>query len=296
MHDWDDLRVFLAIVEQGGLKKAAASLGIHHTSCARRLAKLEAEMGVNLFDRLPSGYAPTEAGDDLRKSVSIIRDEVNAINLKLKGQDARLEGPIRLTLPNGFATHFLMPSLRAFMEEYPLVQLEIHMTYAFSDLEQREADVAVRHISEPPQRLYGRSLGKLFRSAYASESYLETHDPIDRPEECHWMGWGNADQHMSWPQKSKFPTIPVRGNMYSDVLQLAAVQADAGIASLPCFIGDTAAGVRRIPSAEAEMTDHIWALCSRSMARNSRVRALMQHLLDTFTRLKPLLDGSGYVH
>lgn len=291
MNDWDDLRVFLAIAERGGLKKAAASIGLHHTTCARRLTKLEADMGVALFDRLPSGYALTDAGQELRKSVNVIRDEVNAINLSIKGRDARLEGPIRLTLPNGFATHLLMPCLTDFMERYPHVQLELQMTYDFRDLEKREADVAIRHITEPPQGLYGRSLGSLFRSAYASEAYLATHDPVTRPEECTWLGWGDASHHLSWPQKAKFPDIPVRGNMYSDVLQLAAVQADAGIASLPCFLGDVTPGIKRIPGAEAEKTDDIWTLCSRTMAKNSRVRALMGHLAEAFNSLRPLLRG-----
>jgi DNA-binding transcriptional LysR family regulator len=47
----------------GGLKKAAKVLGIHHSSCARRINTLEHDLGIQLFDRLPSGYALTQGGE-----------------------------------------------------------------------------------------------------------------------------------------------------------------------------------------------------------------------------------------
>ncbi|MFC1748908.1 hypothetical protein ACFL2V_08875 [Pseudomonadota bacterium] len=63
----------------------------------------------------------------------------------------------------------------------------------------------------------------MHRSAYASTEYLAEHDLINKPESCHWLGWGSADKHLKWAEKKKYPKIPVRGNMYSDALQMAAI-------------------------------------------------------------------------
>ena len=128
------------------------------------------------------------------------------------------------TIPNGFAIHLLMPDISEFVALYPDVNLEINMTYAMRDLANREADVAIRHVDNPPDSLAGRRVTRIYRSAYASTEYLSSHDPVNDPESCHWLGWGEASNHLQWAEKAKFPKIPVRGNLYSDVLQLAAIK------------------------------------------------------------------------
>ncbi|MEH6631288.1 MAG: LysR family transcriptional regulator [Halopseudomonas aestusnigri] len=291
MMNWDDMKIFLAIAQAKGLKKAAEKLDIHHTSCARRIKVLEQELGTRLFDRLPSGYALTQAGEKLLFSAQNIQDEFSEIEGSLLGKDTRLEGNIRVTIPNGFATHLLMPDLTAFMELYPDVQVEINMTYGYSDLANREADVAIRHADNPPESLAGKRVGRLYFSAYASTKYLKTHDPLNNPEQCRWLGWGVETNHLKWAQKKKYPTIPVRGNLYSDVLQLSAITEGMGIASLPCFIGDKAPGIERIPGAETEARDWLWILAHKDMATNAKVRAFMDFMNAAFARHEKALKG-----
>lgn len=289
--DWDDLKVFLAISQMGGLKKAARRLGIHHTSCARRLTRLETALGTKLFDRVAGGYRLNEGGKALLRSSTRIRDEFDRISLDMVGKDARLEGPVTLTLPYGFATHLLMPALVTFQDAYPDVHLTLNVTYAFTDLDKREADIAVRHVEEPPMSLTGRPVARLHASAYASRDYLAVHDPVGAPQDCHWLGWGSAERHLSWPQKGSFPKVPVRAGMYSDIAQLAAAEADMGIASLPCFLGDASKRLVRLPGANPEYTDTIWVLTHRNMASNARVRALMRCIADAFGKQANLIEG-----
>ena len=291
--NWDDLKVFLAIAQAKGLKKAAAKLGMHHTSCARRIKALESELGSKLFDRLPSGYVLTPVGEHLWNSASKIQEGFDAIECDLTGLDARLEGNLSVTIPNGFATHLLMPNIADFMALYPDVNVEINMTYQFRDLARREADVAIRLADNPPESLAGKRVGRVYYSAYASEKYLETHDPLNDPDSCHWLGWGDAGNHLQWPEKKNYPDIPVRGNMYSDVLQLSAIKTHLGIASLPCFIGDREIGIKRIPKATSIPSDWVWVLAHKDMMSNARVRAFMDFISAAFTQYKDLLEGRG---
>jgi len=289
--NWDDMKIFLAIAKTGGLKKAARVLDIHHSSCARRIHSFENDLGIKLFDRLPGGYVLTQGGEDLLLSADQIQQEFNIIERDILGKDLRVEGDLCLTLPNGFATHLLMPDIHAFMKKFPQIHLELNMTYANRDLASREADVAIRHVDNPADSLTGKRVTRIYRSAYASKEYLSSHDPIKKPDSCHWLGWGAAENHLKWPEKKKYLQVPVRGNMYSDVLQLAAIQEHMGIASLPCFIGDKAPGIQRIPKAKVVAGEWIWVLAHKDMARNAKVRSLIDFLVNAFSTHKNTIEG-----
>lgn len=292
MMNWDDMKVFLAIAKTGGLIKAARKLNLHHTSCARRIKAFEQELGTKLFDRLASGYVLTQAGEYLLQSAYNIQEEIYTIERELTGKDTRLEGNICVTIPNGFATHLLMPDIAEFMDLYPGVDVEINMTYSIIDLASREADIAIRHVENPPDSLAGKRVALLHFSAYASEEYLASHDPLNAPESCHWLGWGKAKNHLNWAEKKKYPNIPVRGDFYSDVMQLEAIKANMGIASLPCYMGDKEPGIIRIPMAEPVPKDWIWVLTHKHMASNARVRAFMNFISTAFEKHKNIIEGN----
>jgi len=286
------MKIFLAIANAKGLKKAAIRLGIHHTSCARRINSFEKQLGVTLFDRLPGGYVLTEAGIQLKQSAQVIQQEFNSVEQNLLGKDLRIEGDLCLTLPNGFATHLLMPDLHVFMEQYPDINLKINMTYRTTDLASREADVAIRHVENPPDSLAGKRVARIYKSAYASQQYLDEHDLINAPEHCHWLGWGDSSNHLNWAIKKNYPNIPVRADMYSDVLQLAAAENHMGIASLPCYMGDKSPTLQRLHNAKPVDPEWIWVLAHKNMYRNARVKVLIDFLVHAFDKHKHSLQGS----
>lgn len=68
MIDWDDVRYFLAVARGGSVRAAAERLGVNHSTVLRRIAQLEERLGVHMFEKLPSGYRLTAAGEEvLRK-------------------------------------------------------------------------------------------------------------------------------------------------------------------------------------------------------------------------------------
>jgi len=289
--NWDDIKVFLAVANTGGLKKAAKSLNVHHSSCSRRINALESDLGIKLFDRLPGGYSLTNGGEELMHSAELIQQGFNTIERDLLGKDLRIEGDLCLTLTNGLATHLLMPDLNEFMNLYPDINLKIIMTYDMRDLASREADVAIRHVNNPPDSLTGKRLGRIYQSAYASKDYLASHDLLNAPKTCHWLGWGDSANHLKWVEKDKHPQIPVRGNMYSDVLQLAAIQADMGIATLPCYLAEDAKNIERIPNATPVACRWLWVLAHKDMAKNARVRVLIDFIAKAFEKHQGKLQG-----
>ena len=110
--DWDDLRVFLAVSRKGTLSGAARVLAVNHSTVFRRLNALEANLNVRLFERLPTGYEPTVAGEALSEAAGKAEAEILAAERALAGQDLRLSGALRITMPDTLARLFL-PSLIA---------------------------------------------------------------------------------------------------------------------------------------------------------------------------------------
>src|ERR1700678_4810410 len=65
MIDWDDVRYFLAVARGGSVRAAAGGLGVNHSTVLRRIAQLEERLGARMFEKLPSGYRLTSAGEDV---------------------------------------------------------------------------------------------------------------------------------------------------------------------------------------------------------------------------------------
>src|SRR3546814_2348607 len=95
--NWEDLRVFLAVARAGSLSGAARTLGLNHSTVFRRIAVFEARLGVLLFERLPTGYLLTPAGEELQDGALRIEEEIASLSRKVSGQDMRLSGTVRVT-------------------------------------------------------------------------------------------------------------------------------------------------------------------------------------------------------
>jgi len=293
--DWDDLRVFSAIARGGSVRAAAREIGIHHSTVARRLENLEQRLGVHLFTRTPSGLRLTEEGRAVLGRTERVESEIDSIERRLLGQDQRLEGLIRLTLPDAIAVGFLMEDLARFSARYPGIDIELLPTYEALDLGRREADVAIRITATPPDFLVGRNLGSFALAVYGSHAYLAEHDPLTQPDACNWIGWGEGPLEDAW-RHELFPTMPSRTRSQNVLLRLAAVRADMGISMLPCAFGDVDPFIARLPGMEPVLGDPIWVLTHPDLRGAARIRALLSFLADAFAARRDVLLGrTGYV-
>ncbi len=111
MLDWDDLRFFLAVARTGSLSAAARELRCTQTTVGRRIASLEARLGVKLLNRTPRGYVATPAGESIREHVERIKAEAVAIERIVAGRDARLEGKVTVACIESVANNILAPLL-----------------------------------------------------------------------------------------------------------------------------------------------------------------------------------------
>jgi DNA-binding transcriptional LysR family regulator len=289
--DWSDLQFFLAVAREGSVRKAAGRLGVNHATVSRRIAAFEQRLGVHLFERLRSGYALTREGEEVLGSASRMQEEMDALERRVVGKDARLAGPIRFTLPDHMA-EFLMPDLVAFTDRYPEIELEVAVSYSAFNLSEREADVALRGAqASPPEGLVGRRVAKHASCCFASPEYLARHDLAADPPTARWLGWDDLVPFPRWVKESDHPHIPVRGRFNHPQLQVAAARCGAGIAKLPCFLGDAEPGLVRVPPATLDFRWTLWLLTHRDLRTTARIRAFLDFLFGVLQRERPLLEG-----
>ena len=289
--NWDDLKVFHTLAAGKSVRSAASLLGIHHSTVARRLEQLEERLGVLLFTRTPRGLKLTREGEAIVISAERVEQEVEEIQRRVAGSDKALAGPVRITLPDAMAGSFLMQEFARFSQSYPDIELEFLPSYALLDIGQREADIAIRATSKPPEHLIGRRLGSFSVTVYASREYMREHDPQGAPESCNWIAWSHVDDRFREFKAHEFPQIPVKTLCNNASLRLAAVEAGMGLAVLPCAMGDSHKDLVRVSRREPVLGQEIWLLTHPDLRNTARVRVLSAFIVEAFRNSEAALLG-----
>jgi DNA-binding transcriptional LysR family regulator len=291
--DWNDLRFVLAVADAGSLARAARALGVNHTTVLRRIAVFEDQLGVRLFDRLPSGYAVTSAGEQLAEVARGIRDRVHDVERRLVGQDLRLTGSVRVTTTDTLAQSVIPPVLAGIAADHPEVELELTTTNVLVSLTRRDADIAVRPTAKPPPHLIGRRVSAVAFALYASAGYL-ARVPAKRELARHtWIG---PDDSLATTTIARWMDRSVAGArvaLRADTLTALAHAAAAGIGvvALPCYLGDTSPWLRRVRGVVAEMSTELWVLTHEDLRATARVRAVSDALVAALTEQRALFTG-----
>ena len=179
MLDWDDLRFFLAVARHGSLSAAAKDLRVAQSTVGRRLASLEASLGVRLLYRTPQGYVPTLAGHDVRDQAERLEAEALSVERNVGGRDTRLAGLVRVTCAETVASHILAPCFAALHAQHPDIMIELIPDPRELSLSMREAEISVR-LRRPAQHdLVVRRAGTMAFGLYASPQYLERYGEPD---------------------------------------------------------------------------------------------------------------------
>ena len=173
---WDDVHLFLALHRAGSLSAAARPLGVTQPTCGRRLAALEATLGLRLFDRTPEGLTITPAGTRLLDAALAMEAGARDLTLRASVSDRALDGVVRVATNDLFASSFLVGALPDLRARHPGLRVELVVSSGEADLLHREADLAVRFRPEgvrpTPAKLVARKLGDEPFFLYGADDYL----------------------------------------------------------------------------------------------------------------------------
>ena len=170
--DWNQARAFLVTAQEGSFSAAARALGLTQPTLGRQVSALEETLGVTLFERAGRSLALTQAGFELLEHVKSMGEAANRISLAASGQSQEIDGTVCISASDTASAFLLPPVLKQLREVAPGIHVEIIATNAVSDLQQREADIAIRHVRPEQPDLTARLVRETTAHFYASKAYL----------------------------------------------------------------------------------------------------------------------------
>lgn len=295
--NWDDLRIVLAVAENGTISRAAAALRISHPTLSRRLRRIEQRLGVRLFERMPSSCQPTEAGEEMRVLASRLRDDIVALEGRIAGRDRSSHGSVRLTAPDAVSEYLLPEILAKICREAPELTIELMVSNQVLSLAQRSADIALRVTDAPDPVLRGRRVGTVAMAVYAARPLATalpgSQGPVSQATDRSWVGYDAAlacTKPGTWIA-ANVPDGCIRFRANTLLGAAQAVRSSIGLGILPCFVGGSIPEIVRVEPPIPSLELGLWLLVHPEIARVPRVRAACDALARSLKAAAPLLSG-----
>lgn len=219
MHDLNDLYFFAKVAEHGGFMAAARQIGVPKSRLSRRVAELEAQLGVQLLQRTTRRLALTEVGQAYFGHCQAMLAEAAAAQEAIARATDVPRGLVRVSCPDLLAQSLLAPLLPEFMAQYPEVRILLEVTGRRVDLINDGIDVAlrVRLRLEDSASIVARPLGQSPSFLVASPALLAERGLPQHPSEL-----------ASWPALvMSRPDGRGEWTMHDEVGQLYSVQLAA---------------------------------------------------------------------
>jgi DNA-binding transcriptional LysR family regulator len=296
--DWDDLRFFLAIARHGSLTAACRELRVAQSTVGRRLASLEASLGVRLLHRTPEGYTLTLAGQDVLRQAERVETEALGVERSVAGRDVKLAGAVRVTCTETIAAHILAPCFAALQRQHPGILVELMPDPRVVSLSMREADIAVRLMRSEQHDLVVRRIGQIAFGLYASPDYLEQHGAPDFEAGCpgHRLMTLLDDVEID-PQAQWLSDLAARASLgmqtSSQEALLSAARGGGGLACLARFRADPDPGLRRLKTPLPPPMTEIWLAVHKDSRSIPRVRVALSAIAEAVKGLAPALSPRG---
>ena len=292
--DWGNLRFFLELARTGSLSRAAARLGVDRNTVARRVAALEEELGLPLFERGPQGWSRTQAGEELSALASRVEEDVLALARHADARDRAVAGTVRLTTASHLAAHLVAPAVPELRRRHPGLVLEVAADQRTFDLTRREADLALRMGRPRDPGLVTRKLSDVAYGFYASPAYLSGREAGVDFARDDFVGPDDGvagTPHERWIARVG-PERRVVFRCNSTASLAAAARAGLGVALLPRFAGDGDPGLVRLDGPEPAHHE-LWLLVHGDLRRVPRVRAVIEWVDWAVERARGALAGTA---
>ena len=239
--DYNDIPLFVRVVDSGSFTAAAEALGREKSSVSRAVARLESDLGVRLLQRTTRKLALTDAGqafyERIRGSIRGVEEAASAV--RELGSEPR--GHIRMTAPPDAYIFGLGEMIAEFLERHPQITIEVALSSRQEDLVSEGFDLAVRAGRLTDSSLVARRIGSTDLAMFASPKYL---DKRGRPKTLRDLSKhdfvllrrSNTTWTLTGPDGPV--TLDVHGRITADDMSFLtrAAAGGAGIALIPAIL------------------------------------------------------------
>lgn len=179
-----DLVVFLAVAEERSFTRAAARIGTSQSSLSHTIRRLEERMGVSLLTRTTRNVVPTEAGEELARTLRPALNEIQSRLDSIAALRQKPAGTIRITSSRYATDRILMPVVTRLMADYPDLKVEISVDQKLTDLVAERFDAGVRLGEQVEKDMIAVRIGPEIRMAVVgSPAYFEKHPKPGTPHD-----------------------------------------------------------------------------------------------------------------
>lgn len=217
MRDLNDLSFFAAVVAHGGFSAAARATGAPKSRISRRVAALEAQLGVRLVERSTRRFKVTDVGQEVYRHARAALDEAEAIDHVVSRLTAEPQGLVRISCPLD-ADRVLGQALPDFLARHPRLRVQIMVTNRRIDLIEEGIDVAIRvrdRLDTDPD-LQLRVISRAGLLMVASPGFVEAHGQPAGPEDvARFPTLGHTDR----PQEDRWSVVNAAGEAAAIVHQ-----------------------------------------------------------------------------
>lgn len=233
--DIEELRTFVEVADAGGVTAAALRLGLSKSIVSRRLARLEADLGVQLLARTTRGAALTEAGLTFRDHAARVCAEIDVARETIL-PEGELRGSFRIAAPLTFGPTHFATVIAEMARLHPQLQVRSCYTDRFVDLITEGFDCAIRvgHLAD--SNMLARKVGSTPAVYVATPAYIAAHGAPETPEQfaTHDVVMQGTETWLALDGETVIPLKP-HGRFKADnaVALVAAALAGIGLAGVP---------------------------------------------------------------
>ncbi|WP_114973747.1 LysR substrate-binding domain-containing protein [Rhodoferax ferrireducens] len=204
MQDLNDMLYFAEVVDRGGFAAAGRSLGLPKSRLSRRVAELEARLGVRLLQRTTRKLSLTEVGEVYHRHCVAMREDAEAAAEAVEQAQTEPRGTIRVACPVTLAQSTVGPIMALFLARYPLVKMDMRVNNRVVDLVEEGVDVAlrVRPTLDDSGSLVVKNLGLTQTFLVASPAQLQRQGQPVSPDDLtrlDTVSMSAIDGRASWP-------------------------------------------------------------------------------------------------
>ena len=227
-----DRVIFIRVVEEGSITRAAEHLGLSLAVCSKRLVNLEERLGVRLLNRTTRRQHLTDEGDVYYRHCLLIQEDIDQMEASLAGMRDEVQGTLRVNTSITLGRKYISPLISEFLRQYPAIKLQLIMTDTIVDMVSEGVDVAVRVGSLADSSMVSLRLASSRSVLCASPDYLakagiptsvealSQHDCLLLSEQ------GVLNTVWEFPEDGKVKRVPVSGPIssnYGEVIRDATI-------------------------------------------------------------------------
>lgn len=210
-------------------------MGVPLATVSRRVAELEAALGVRLFQRSTRQVVLTEAGTDYYGTCQRLLSDLKEADEKVGGEYRSPQGELTVTAPFGFGRVHLQAVALDFLKAYPDIDLRLLMVDRIVDLVAEHVDVALRISELADSAMIAKTVGSIGMVVCGAPSYLELHGIPQHPDEL------LKHSAISWTALGPFKTWLFSDNgvdtMFPIRVRVTATMADSALEAAIAGIG-----------------------------------------------------------